>query len=143
KRTTLQTMIALALGLTGATAVQAGPLVTDWNYTVTTEWGTPTFSAGGGEQFADEHRISWGDEKGGLDDWATLQPTNGGGEPLEARSGLEITPTAAVTSPPAPTLVTNGGAVNTHTITHYNYTISDTFAALTAASVITTLTLTP
>jgi hypothetical protein len=138
-----KTAIALSLALAGTSAALAAPLVTGWGYSVTTNWvtagpGAPTFDTGNGATFVSPTVLSWGADKGAANNgntatWAT-------GNSSTARSGLVITPDVPVTNSD---LLTNGGSVNTHTITHYNNTILAAFSSLETASVITTLTLTP
>lgn len=139
-RSTFKVLAAFALGLAGATGAQAA-LITQWGYTVTTEWGNgtnapaPVFTSGNGLTHADAAMLSWGAPN--PPSQTPIDTTN----PNTSRSGLIITPDTPVTNPPD--LFTNGAAVDTHTITHYNNTISSTFSTLTSASVFTTLTLTP
>lgn len=139
-RSTFNVLAAFALGLAGATGAQAA-LITQWGYTVTTEWGNgtnapaPVFTSVSSTNYADATMLSWG----------ALNPPNqtpiDTNDPNTSRSGLIITPDTPVTNPPD--LFTNGAAVDTHTITHYNNTISSSFSTLSTASVFTTLTLTP
>ncbi|MBN9461360.1 MAG: THxN family PEP-CTERM protein [Burkholderiales bacterium] len=139
-RSTFKVLAALALGLGSAAAAQAA-LITEWGYSVTTEWGNgttapaPVFTSGGGVTHADAAMLSWGASN------PPNQTPNDTSDPNTSRSGLIITPDTAVTNPP--NLFTNGAAVDTHTITHYNNTISSNFSTLSTASVFTTLTLTP
>lgn len=139
-RSTFKVLAAFALGLAGATGAQAA-LITQWGYTVTTEWGNganapaPVFSGGDGTTFSSATMLSWGASN------PPSQVPNDTANPETSRSGLIITPGGPVTQPP--NLFTNGVAVDTHTITHYNNTIASHFSTLSTASVFTTLTLTP
>lgn len=139
-RSIFKVLAASALGLAGATGAQAA-LITQWGYTVTTEWGNgvnapaPVFTGGGGVTHADATMLSWGASN--PPNQTPIDTT----DPNTSRSGLIITPGGPVTQPP--NLFTNGAAVDTHTITHYNNTISSAFSSLSTASVFTTLTLTP
>lgn len=139
---------ACALFTAGAQAA----LITDWDFTSTLEWDSPTYSGGGGSQYIsapDAHTISWGASSG---DGQTghRDTTLGSGA---SRSGLEISDNVDTGSdtpvPNAPdiensgSVSTNGAAEATHTVTHYNNTIDGSFATLETANLISTLSLTP
>lgn len=140
-RPAFKILATLAFGLAGATVAQAAPMVTDWGYSVTTEWGNgvnapaPVYTGGDGTQVNNATMLSWG-----ANNLPTQAPINTG-DPETSRSGLVITPAGPVTNPP--NLITNGGNVDTHTITHFNSTIASHYATLSTASVFTTLTLSP
>ncbi len=143
-RPTLGRMAAvLALGVTGTSVALAAPMVTDWGYSLTTEWITsgpnaPQYTSGGGTQVNTATVLSWGANKTSS---RNRNPAHwGGSSSSQRRSGLVITPSEPVSDT---NLVTNGAAVDTHTITHYNNEISNSFATLRTASVESTLTLTP
>ncbi|APW37565.1 hypothetical protein RD110_10520 [Rhodoferax koreense] len=123
--------MASALGL-ASTAATAGPLVTDWQYTVNARFDTssPTFSSSGGSQYVSSDMISWGAAN------ANPAPVNTGNSDT-SRSGITITNTPATGS-----VVTNGAAGAVNTYTHYNNAISGTFGTLQTATVNSTLTLT-
>lgn len=134
-RRTLNLLAAATIGLGTAGAANA-VLVTAWDWVVTTEWTSATFSGGGGTTEGPPpatQTVSWGATGG--DHHVT------GLAPAASRSGIDITPLGPVSSPPQ--AITNGGFVDTHTFTHFNNTILASFAALTNATVETTLTLTP
>lgn len=133
---------ALGLGMAGTGVAFAAPMVTDWSYSLTTEWvtsgaGAPQYTTGGGTQVNTSSVISWGANKNGNN---TNPAQWGGNSSSNRRSGLVITPSGPVSDT---NLVTNGAAVDTHTITHYNNEIASSFAALRTASVQSALTLTP
>lgn len=138
----------VALGLAGTSVAFAAPMVTDWEYSVTTQWitsnpGAPTYTSGNGVQVNSATVLSWGANRNVPGDntrnadpdyWNLSSNSN------NRRSGLVITPSGAVASN---NLFTNGAAVDTHMITHHNNEIAGTFATLSSASLQSTLTLTP
>lgn len=140
----IKMMAAAALAVVGVSAQAA--FVTDWSYSVSTQWvtagaGAPTFTAGGpgntGTQIVTASELSWGgDNNGGAAGVGDL--IIGGGE----RSGLKIlnSPQSGVG-----TLATND-VLNPDlvaTFQHINNPISGSFKTLRTASVQTSLTLTP
>ncbi len=133
----------VALGLAGTSVALAAPMVTDWEYSLTTQWitsgpGAPTYTSGNGTRVNTATVLSWGANKGAS---GNVNPAQWGGpNSSNRRSGLVITPSSAVSNND---LLTNGAAVNTHTITHHNNEIAGTFATLSSASLLSTLTLTP
>ncbi len=134
-RSTLKVLAAAVIGVGSAAAANAA-LVTNWDWEVTTVWTSATYSPGDGTTTPvppPTQIISWGATGGDHHD-DTQNAEN-------SRSGIDITPAGAVSSPPQ--AITNGGFVDTHTFTHYNNTIAAHYAALTNATVETTLTLTP
>lgn len=137
----MKTRYLLTAGVAGLCLMSAAAQATYvglWDYTVTTVWSGPsTFTGPGGgaaglidDQVSDPDVISWGASGGSY-----TAPT---GDPNQDRSALEIN-----NSPTNGQVVTNGGPAPTNTITHYNNAISGNFDTLTAASLQTTLTLTP
>ena len=133
----IKMMAAAALAVVGVSAQAA--FVTDWSYTVSTQWvtagaGAPTWTASGpgtGTQNITSSQLDWGDPNGSLS-----QNPNGG------RSGLRIlgSPQSGVG-----TLATND-VLNPDLVAsfqHINNPISGSYATLRTASVLTTLTLTP
>jgi len=121
------------LGMLGtllcAVTANAGVLITQWSFNETLHWSGQTFSAGGGVQTTTPTVLAWGG--GG----SYLNPAL---PPSTASSALVITNDNIVGG----LANTNGPFVPTNTITHYNNTIDGTFASLTTASLLTTLTLT-
>jgi hypothetical protein len=112
-----------------APMVNAAP-VSLWDYTVTLAWTDATFTGGTGATMQNDTLISWG--AAGGDHTVAGQPAT------SARSGVEISDASAVGS-----ILTNGAAAPTNTITHFNNAISSAFSTLSTAQLLTTLTLTP
>lgn len=127
-RTSVKGLVA-AIAFAGAgmvaTSAQAAPIV-EWAYEVETTWTGSTFTAGGGSQTTNDTQLSWG-QTGGTEPW------DGG----EDRSGLEIEDV----SPQPGTVFTNGAVAPTSTITHFNSSISGSFATLDTATLSTSLSL--
>ncbi len=127
--------ILAAAGLTGALAFASSAhavLITSWDYTVTLAWtNNVTFTDGGGTPYNDASLISWGASGVGTD------PVNSG-DAATSRSGLEITD-----SPANGVAFTNGPFAPTNTVTHFNNAILASFATLSTAELVTSLTLTP
>lgn len=120
---------ATASALVAGAPAYAAP-VSHWDYRVTTEWLDASFTPGGGSARQTGSLISWGASGGDhLDSTRTA---------ANSRSAVEITDATATG-----TVVTNGAAAPTSTITHYNNAILSSFAALSEARLATTLTLTP
>ena len=127
--------IVTTLGLAGAMlaaplAVNAAPLLYNWDYTVSTDWvpGSTTFTSSVGQQSASKDVITWGAP--GADYHAGSQGL------FNSQSAITITG-----SPASGTAITNGPIVPTSTIRHYNNTLSDTFGTLKTTDLITTLSL--
>lgn len=122
--------VAVAGALLGASVANAGVMITDWGYNVTTTWvtGDTVFSGGSGTQTNTPTLISWGAASGNH-----LTPTS---DLTQNRSALGITNSNAVGS-----IQTNGPAAAGATITHYNNAISVDFAALRSTSLTTSLVL--
>jgi len=122
--------IFAAVGFMSAVAiaptVHAAP-VSLWDYTVTLAWTDVTFTGGTGSTIDSDTLISWG--AAGGDHTVAGQPAT------SARSGLEISDEPAVGS-----ILTNGAAAPTNTITHFNNAISASFSTLSTAQLLTTLT---
>ncbi|MES2356678.1 MAG: THxN family PEP-CTERM protein [Pseudomonadota bacterium] len=120
-------MLALVAAMTAGTAV-AGPIVTDWNYTISgafdTTAGATTFTTGkGGCQSVTATGITWG------------ECPDGPPVPGSRRSGITITDT-----PGSGSVQTGGIGVGANTYTHFNNVLSaDT---LREAHVLSTLSLT-
>jgi hypothetical protein len=134
--------VAMAGALLGASTAGAATLVSDWGYSVTTNWNQAftTFGAGGGTQDTSTNTlISWGAAGG--------DHTNPAADPAAARSALGISNTPSIGNVLTNTFTGPGsvppqfglGAV----ITHYNNTLTDTFATLKKTRLETSLTLTP
>lgn len=135
----IKMMAAAALAVVGVSAQAA--FVTDWSYSVSTQWvtagaGAPTFTAGTGTQVITSSELSWGgDNNGGAAGVGNL--IIGGGE----RSGLRIlnSPQSGIGTLDTNVLTPQGVA----TFQHINNPLNGAFATLRTASVRTTLTLTP
>ncbi|MFK7829114.1 MAG: THxN family PEP-CTERM protein [Congregibacter sp.] len=129
-----KTALAVVLG-TGAVGASAD-LITQWTATVTGEWSTApgdtVFSGGSGLTYESSDLLSWGADLG-----PAVDPVNGANS-QESRSGLQIG-----TSPVMGMVDTNGAAIDTIEVTHFNNTIFGEFATLESAVFLTTLTLTP
>jgi hypothetical protein len=128
--------VALAGALVGASSAGAGTLVTDWGYSVVTNWqaGSTTFGAGNGTQTTTPTLISWGAAGG--------DHTDAAAGPLAARSALEITNTPSnghvlTNAPLGPPPAIGLGSV----ITHYNNTLDSGFATLKTTRLETALSL--
>jgi hypothetical protein len=128
--------VALAGALVGASSAGAGTLVTDWGYSVTTNWqqAFTTFGAGNGTQDTSTSTlISWG--AAGGDHHVT-------GTPLTARSALEISNTPSnghvlTNTFPGPPPAFGLGAM----ISHFNNTLDSGFATLKTTRLETALSL--
>ncbi len=138
---------AVTLGLASTGAALAAPMVTDWGYSVTAQWtttgaGAPAFTSGSGSTYTSANVLSWGANKNTFwDNTRNAKPQYwSGNSDNSRRSGLVITPNGPASGN---NLQTNGAALDTHTVTHYNNTISGSFRTLLSATLHTTLTLTP
>jgi PEP-CTERM motif len=127
--------VAMAGALLGASTAGAGTLVTNWGFTVNTQWTAATFTSNVGTQTQNASEITWGG--GGA-------YTNPNLDPTAASSALVISnnPANGVVAtntfpgpPPAYGLST--------IVTHYNNTLDGSFGSLATATVNTALTLTP
>ena len=110
-----------ALGTASANA----ELITEWTYSVDTTIIGANFTSGGGTQVVSDYELSWGATGGSFD----ADPKN--------RSAITLDLTDA-----SGNVMTNGAFVPSGEITHWNNSISNTFATLTDASISSTLTLT-
>lgn len=128
-----RSLVALAFGAAAfvAPVVHAAPVAT-WSYEVDTVWTDADFTGGAGTQIQNDSLISWGATGGSF------------AVPGGNRSALEIS-----MNPALGTINTDGAAVPgdglglTNVITHFNNSISNTFATLTGATLTTSLTLMP
>lgn len=138
----IKMMAAAALAVAGVSAQAA--FVTDWSYSVTTQWvtsgpGAPTFTATGpgtGTQIVGPSELSWGgDNNGNAPGVGNL--IIGGGE----RSGLRIlnSPQSGIGTLDTNVLTPQGVA----SFQHINNPLNGAFGTLRTASVRTSLTLTP
>jgi len=118
--------LVLGLGSTQASAV----LIEEWDFDVTAVWLSANFGGGGGTQVQNDDELSWGAAGGDFTD-STASPGT-------SRSALVISD-----EPASGNIFTNLGPENTVTITHYNNTLSSSFATLNSAVLRTSLTLTP
>ncbi|MES2072828.1 MAG: THxN family PEP-CTERM protein [Pseudomonadota bacterium] len=109
-------------------------MITQWSFDEALNWTSATFSAGNpsnpGTQTTTSTELSWG---------GTGPFTTPNLPITDARSALVITNDTLT----GVSLFTNGPTVATNTITHYNNAISIDFKALTTATMLNTLTLTP
>lgn len=117
--------LAAALGMSAGIA-SAGPLITDWTYSVNARFDTSSaaFTSNVGVQNVGATAINWGAAPGGA-------PVAGSG-----RSGIAITD-----SPANGTAQTNGLAQATNTYTHFNNPVSSANGTLKSVTVNSTLTL--
>jgi len=115
-------MAMMAMMATTATAA----IIQSWEYEITTTWSGATYSPGAGSQTETPTQLSWGQAD-------ATEPWAGG----TSRSGLEL---ADVATQPG-TVITDGATAPTLEITHFNHPISINYAALTTASLETTLNL--
>ncbi len=125
---------SIALAAAVFTAPLASADVVEWNFNATLEWitagsGAPTFSAGGGTQLVSSSSISWGDN-----DTVGENHTVSG----NARSGVDVTAGNVAGS-----VFTNGPWALTNALTHFNNSISGSFATMQTATLLGTLMLTP
>lgn len=127
-----KTLAVLALVGAWMTPTRAdAALVTVWEYEVESAWTGSSFTAGNGTQVTNDSELSWGAAGG--------NHLNSGLPASQSRSALVITESPATGTD----LITNGGPEATTVITHYNNSISNTFATLATAQLTTSLTLTP
>lgn len=136
----------LAAGVTATLSVAAqAALVTDWDYSVTSEWVTSSvvWRAGtAGGRSVSTSQVQWG-------------PTGGSANLADAgstRSGVAITGNPAIGSidtfigtpvPPGDFTPPAAHIGLTQVFTHYNRVLSSTYSTLESIQVETTLTLTP
>lgn len=136
----------LAAGVAASLSIAAqAALVTDWNYTVTSEFvpGSVQWRAGtAGGRSASASQVQWG-------------PSTGSANLADAgsdRSGVAITGNPANGSidtfigtpvPPGDFTPPQAHIGLTQVFTHYNRVLSSTFSTLQSINVLTTLTLTP
>jgi len=150
-------IVAVTAALIGGSVANAAP-VTSWNYWTDLNFtGTPTFDGSGGDQYDDDHEISWGYDRNSanLDDTDTSSSVS--------RSGLTIggnlLPFDSQGDPQVPGSPTGGGAVTGvvdtdfdfsldageagygNSLTHWNNTISSSFGTLDSASLLDELKL--
>ncbi len=109
-----------------ASSVASASMVITWDYTVSNEWTGANFSTGDGTQVQNASEVSWGATDGSFS-----------GAPND-RSALVITD-----SPLSDTVDTNGADAQSSTLTHYNNSISASYATLLDATLQSSLTLTP
>ena len=112
-------------------AVNAAPVLYNWDYTVTTEFVPSTTQWNSATQGTQENTptvISWGARGGDYTDLSA--------GPLDARSAITISGT-----PATGTAITNGAIEDTSIVSHYNNILDDRFKTLTRTSLVTTLTL--
>lgn len=139
----LLSSIAVAAAMISATAVQAGPVVTQWGYNVASNWVTTStvFGGGNGTQVNTPDVISWG----GTSAYTNINPG-----PSIARSAIAIE--AGTIGAPSTGLVnTNGAALPPggspiglgSLVAHYNNTLNSTFSTLKKTRLNSTLTLNP
>jgi hypothetical protein len=122
KRTLLSSLVLpFALGVQSASA----DLITDWDYTVDSNFSNALFDAGSGSQVTNANNISWG------------------GVGASNRSSVSITDVDSLTDPGLEKLKTNVNSVAGSVFTHDNRTISSSFSALTRFDLNSTLTLNP
>lgn len=136
--------IAVAVAMISVTAVQAGPVVTQWGYNVASNWNTgstifgPGASAG---QINNNNLISWG---------GTGNHTVVGQSPAIARSAIAIEG-GTLGAPSVGFVNTNGAALPPggspiglgSLVAHYNNTLSSSFSTLKKTRLTSTLTLNP
>jgi hypothetical protein len=117
--------LTAALGMSAGVA-SAGPLITDWTYSVNATFNTSSavFTSNVGVQSVGDTAINWGASPGGA-------PVAGSG-----RSGIAITD-----APANGTAQTNGLAQATNTYTHFNNVVSSTNGTLKSVTVNSTLSL--
>ncbi|MAN58908.1 MAG: PEP-CTERM sorting domain-containing protein [Flavobacteriaceae bacterium] len=122
KRTLLSTLVVpFALGAASASAV----MITEWDYTVDSNFSNATFTTGDGSQSVANNSISWG------------------GMTAANRSSVSITDVDSTTDGSLPKLETDMGSVNGGVFTHNNNTIDGSFATLRTFDLTSTLTLNP
>jgi PEP-CTERM motif len=140
----LLSSIAVAAAMISATAVQAGPVVTQWGYNVASNWNTgstvfgPGASAG---QINSNDLISWG---------GTGNHTIIGQNPGIARSAIAIeagtlgTPSVGLVNTNGTALPPGGTPIGLGSlVAHYNNTLNASFSTLKKTRLTSTLTLNP
>lgn len=126
------TLLLAGMMLGASPAAHAG-FVNSWNFTIDAKFlpesatGTVFSTTGNGTKSVTDQIVSWGSSSGSLD------PALNTG-----RSGLKLG-----NDPSSGTIVTNGSAGNTLTVTHVNNSISGNYATLRSTVISSTLTLTP
>ena len=135
--------IAVAAAMICATAVQAGPIVTQWGYNVASNWNTAStvFGGGSGTQVNSNDLISWG---------GTGNHTVIGQPPGIARSAIAIE-AGTLGAPSSGFVNTNGAALPPggtpfglgSLVAHYNNTLNSSFSTLKKTRLTSTLTLNP
>ena len=134
--------ITVAVALISATAVQAGPVVTQWGYNVQSNWNTgfTVFGAGGGTQVNTNDVISWG----GTGNYAIANQ-----DPSIARSAIAIEG-GTIGAPSAGFVNTNLAVLAGGTplgvgslVAHYNRSLSSSFSTLKTTRLTSSLILNP
>ncbi len=131
---------AVALTLIASAGQASAALIQQWDYVVTAGWGAfapaaPNQGAAPNDSTNNGVVASGADFGSGPTVLSWGQGVNGGPSSSLVVEGL-------VTSPPNPTLVTNGGPVNGAILTHNNNVITGTSNDLSSATLQTSLTLT-
>ena len=137
--------IAVAAAMISATAVQAGPVVTQWGYSVSSNWNTASTVFGPGAnagQINSNDLISWGGTTG--------DHTIIGQNPAIARSAIAIeggtlgTPSTGLVNTNGTALPPGGSPIGLGSlVAHYNNTLNATFSTLKKTRLTSTLTLNP
>ncbi len=134
----LVALFAVGMLLFGAVGSADAVFVTEWNYTLFTEFnGTNTFTSGTGTKIQTDNQVSWGASGSANAVFGTAE-----------RSGITIAQTAGANQ--ALTNVTGTYFTNSfanpgqgHWITHHNKPISASYATLLTSQIESTLTLVP
>ncbi len=139
----LLSAIAAATVLVSAPIAQAGPLITQWGFSVSSNWntGTTVFNAGNGTQVNTNDVISWG----GTGNYTLI-----GQNPQVARSAIAIEG-GTLAAPSTGFVNTNGTALPAggtpfglgSLVAHYNNSLDSSRATLDKTTLTSSLTLTP
>ena len=135
--------IAVAAALISATAVQAGPVVTQWGYDVRSNWntGSTVFGSGGGTQFNTNDVISWG---GSGDYNIANQPSGIARSAIAIEGGTIGAPSTGLVNTNLSLVPATGTPVGVGSlVAHYNRTLDSSFSALRATRLTSNLILNP
>lgn len=135
--------IAVAAALISATAVQAGPVVTQWGYNVQSNWntGSTVFSGGGGTQVNTNDVISWG----GTGDYTIAnQPSGIARSAIAIEGGTIGAPSTGLVNTNLSVLPATGTPLGVGSlVAHYNRTLDSSFSTLKKTRLTSNLILNP
>ena len=137
--------IAVAAAMISATAVQAGPVVTQWGYNVASNWITSftTFGPGASAgQINSNDLISWGGPTG--NHTIIGQDPSISRSAIAIESGTLVAPSTGLVNTNGTVLPLGGSPIGLGSlVAHYNNTLSSSFSTLKKTRLNSTLTLNP